>query len=102
MLLYVVRRLLWIVPVLFVASIVTFWLMHAAPGSPWNREARQLDPELVASLNERFALDQPLPVQYVKWLSGVLQGDFGTSYATGALRGVNSPVTEKNWPESAR
>ena len=91
MLLYAVRRLLWIVPVLFVASIVTFWLMHAAPGSPWNREGRQLDPELVASLNERFALDQPLPMQYVKWLAGVLQGDFGTSYATGTLRGVNSP-----------
>lgn len=91
MLLYTVRRLLWIIPVVFVASIVTFWLMHAAPGSPWNRESRQLDPELVASLNERFALDQPLPVQYVKWLSGVLQGDFGTSYATGALRGTQSP-----------
>ncbi len=91
MLLYIVRRLLWIVPVLFVASIVTFWLMHAAPGSPWNREGRQLDPELVASLNERFALDQPLPVQYVKWLTGVLQGDFGTSYATGAMRGTQSP-----------
>lgn len=91
MLLYTVRRLLWIIPVLFVASVVTFWLMHAAPGSPWNREGRQLDPEFVASLNERFALDQPLPVQYVKWLTGVLQGDFGTSYATGVLRGTQSP-----------
>lgn len=91
MVLFTVRRLLWIVPVLFVASIITFWLMHAAPGSPWNREGRQLDPEFVASLNERFALDQPLPVQYVKWLGGVLQGDFGTSYATGVLRGSQSP-----------
>jgi ABC-type dipeptide/oligopeptide/nickel transport system permease component len=91
MLLYIVRRLLWIVPVLFVASIVTFWLMHAAPGSPWNREGRPMDPELVASLNERFALDQPLPVQYVKWLTGVLQGDFGTSYATGILGGQQNP-----------
>lgn len=91
MLLYTVRRLLWIFPVLFVASVVTFWLMHAAPGSPWNREGRQLDPEFVASLNERFALDQPLHIQYVKWLGGVLQGDFGTSYATGVLRGTQSP-----------
>jgi oligopeptide transport system permease protein len=90
-LLYTVRRLLWIVPVLFVASVVTFWLMHAAPGSPWNREGRQLDPAYVAALNERFALDQPLPIQYVKWLTGVLQGDFGTSYATGVLRGTQSP-----------
>ncbi|HEX2194343.1 MAG TPA: ABC transporter permease, partial [Candidatus Limnocylindria bacterium] len=58
---------------------------------PWNREGRQLDPELVASLNERFALDQPLPVQYVRWLWGVLNGDFGTSYAVGALRGTQTP-----------
>lgn len=91
MLLYSIRRLLWIFPVLFVASIVTFWLMHAAPGSPWNREGRQLDPEYVASLNERFALDQPLPVQYVRWLWGVANGDFGTSYATGALEGGQNP-----------
>jgi oligopeptide transport system permease protein len=90
-LLYVVRRVLWIVPVVFVASIVTFWLMHAAPGSPWNREGRQLDPALVASLNERFALDQPLPVQYVKWLTGMLQGDFGTSYAIGSIGPAQSP-----------
>ncbi len=91
MLLYTIRRLLWIVPVLLVASIVTFWLMHAAPGSPWLREGRQLDPALVASLNERFALDQPLPVQYVKWLTGVMSGDFGTSFASGTLRGTQSP-----------
>jgi ABC-type dipeptide/oligopeptide/nickel transport system permease component len=90
-LLYTVRRLLWIVPVLFVASVVTFWLMHAAPGSPWNREGRQLDPDLVASLNERFALDQPLPVQYVKWLTGVLQGDFGSSFTAGEVPVSQNP-----------
>lgn len=91
MLLYTIRRLLWIVPVLFVASVVTFWLMHAAPGSPWLREGRQLDPALVASLNERFALDKPVPIQYLKWLTSVLSGDFGTSFATGVLRGTQSP-----------
>lgn len=91
MLLYTLRRLLWIVPVLLVASIVTFWLMHAAPGSPWLREGRQLDPALVASLNERFALDQPVPIQYLKWLGNVLSGDLGTSFSTGVLRGFNSP-----------
>lgn len=91
MLLYLVRRLLWIFPVLFVASIVTFWLMHAAPGSPWAREGRPMDPELIASLNERYALDQPLPVQYVKWLTGVLQGDFGTSFTSGDVPMSQNP-----------
>jgi ABC-type dipeptide/oligopeptide/nickel transport system permease component len=90
-LLYTLRRLLWIVPVLLVASIVTFWLMHAAPGSPWLREGRQLDPGLVASLNERFALDQPVPIQYLKWLTGVISGDFGTSFASGTVRPTQSP-----------
>lgn len=83
MLLYTVRRLLWILPVLFVASVVTFWLMHAAPGSPWNRE-RRVDPAVIAALNERWGLDQPLPVQYLKWLEGIVQGDFGTSFSSAA------------------
>jgi ABC-type dipeptide/oligopeptide/nickel transport system permease component len=90
-LLYTLRRLLWIVPVVFVASVVTFWLMHAAPGSPWLREGRQLDPALVASLNERFALDQPLPIQYLTWLSGIVSGDLGTSFASGSIRPTQSP-----------
>lgn len=84
MLVYALRRLLWIVPVLAVASMVTFVLMHAAPGSPWNRE-RPLDPDLVAALNARYGLDQPLPVQYVKWLWGVLNGDFGTAFTSGPV-----------------
>ena len=84
MLVYLLRRLLWIVPVLVVASMVTFVLMHAAPGSPWNRE-RPLDPDLVAALNARYGLDQPLPVQYVKWLWGVLNGDFGTAFTSGPV-----------------
>lgn len=75
---YLLRRLLWIVPVVFASSVVTFALMHAAPGSPWNRE-RPLDPDLVAQLNERFGLDQPIAVQYVRWLWNVAQGDFGSS-----------------------
>ena len=75
---YVLRRLLWMVPVLFMTTVVTFTIMHAAPGSPWNREGRDLDPRLMASLNERFGLNEPLPVQYVRWMGSVLRGDFGT------------------------
>lgn len=71
--------MLWVVPVVLGASIVAFTIMHAAPGSPWNREGRQLPPELIARLNEELGLDQPLPIQYLAWLGRILQGDFGMS-----------------------
>jgi oligopeptide transport system permease protein len=61
------------------ASIVAFTIMHAAPGNPWLREGRQLDPAVVARLNEELGLDQPLPMQYLAWLGRLLQGDFGVS-----------------------
>ena len=76
---YAIRRILWIIPVLIVASMVTFILMHAAPGSPWSREGRQLSPAVIERLNEHLGLDQPLPVQYLAWLGRMLVGDFGLS-----------------------
>jgi oligopeptide transport system permease protein len=56
--------------------------MHAAPGSPWNREGRQLPPELVERLTAELGLDQPLPIQYLAWLSHLFQGDFGIGTST--------------------
>jgi len=76
---YIVRRLLWIIPVLFVVSIITFLLMHAVPGGPWDREKR-LNDAVVATLNARYGLDQPLPVQYLTWVSDFIRGDFGPSF----------------------
>jgi oligopeptide transport system permease protein len=76
---YAIRRILWIIPVLLVATIVTFLVMHNTPGSPWNREGRQLPPEIRAELDAKFGFDQPVPVQYVKWLGGVISGDLGYS-----------------------
>jgi oligopeptide transport system permease protein len=76
---YIVRRLLWIIPVLFVVSIITFLLMHAVPGGPWDREKR-LNDAVVATLNARYGLDQPLPVQYLTWVTDFIRGDFGPSF----------------------
>ncbi len=76
------RRLLWVVPVVLGASIVAFTIMHTAPGSPWNREGRDLPPALVARLTEELGLDQPLPIQYLAWLGRILQGDFGIGTTT--------------------
>jgi oligopeptide transport system permease protein len=71
-----------VVPVIVGASIVAFTIMHSAPGSPWNREGRQLPPELVERLTAELGLDQPLPVQYVAWLTHLFQGDFGVGTST--------------------
>ncbi|RPH36204.1 MAG: ABC transporter permease [Chloroflexi bacterium] len=71
------------VPIVLGASIVAFTIMHVAPGSPWNREGRQLNPELIAELNAEFGLDQPLPIQYLMWLAKLLQGDLGMSMSFG-------------------
>jgi oligopeptide transport system permease protein len=72
-----------VVPIVLGASIVAFAIMHAAPGSPWNREGRPLPPEVIAELNAEFGLDQPLPIQYLLWLGKFIQGDLGESMSFG-------------------
>jgi oligopeptide transport system permease protein len=76
---YLVRRILWIIPVLFTVSILTFVLMHSVPGGPWDRE-KVLPDGVKARLNAEYGLDKPLPEQYVQWAGGFLQGDLGPSY----------------------
>jgi len=76
---YLARRILWIVPVLFAVSIITFTLMHSVPGGPWDREKR-LPASVQARLNAEYGLDQPLHVQYVNWALDFVTGDLGPSY----------------------
>jgi len=88
---YIVRRVLWIIPVLFVVSVITFSLMHAAPGGPWSRE-KQLPPATVEFLKARFGLDDPIHVQYLTWVGNLVVGDLGPSYRQG--RDVNDIVAD--------
>jgi oligopeptide transport system permease protein len=76
---YLTRRILWIIPVLFAVSIITFFLMHSVPGGPWDREKR-LPAAVVTRLNREYGLDQPLPVQYINWAADFVTGDLGPSY----------------------
>ena len=76
---YIARRFLWIIPVLFVVSLITFTLMHAVPGGPWARD-KALAPSLVATLNQKYGLDQPIYSQYATWVTNLLQGNLGPSY----------------------
>lgn len=80
MLKFVLRRLLQLIPVLFILSVLVFSLVHMVPGSPIDVLMGDIrDPVVEAALIARYGLDQPLPVQYWRWLTNLLQGDFGTS-----------------------
>jgi oligopeptide transport system permease protein len=76
---YLIRRILWIVPVLFVVSVITFTLMHLTPAGPWAREKR-LHPDTEARLNAEYGLDMPWHQQYVNWVTDFVKLDFGPSY----------------------
>lgn len=77
----VVMRALGTLAILFVLSIVVFSLMNLAPGDLVKTllGTRPATPEAVAAIREQYHLDDPLPVQYLNWLGGVLTGDFGES-----------------------
>ena len=79
MITYIGRRLLWIIPVLFAVSVITFVLMHSVPGGPWDGEKRLPD-AVVARLNAEYGLDQPIFIQYITWATDFVTGDFGPSY----------------------
>ena len=76
---FIVRRILWLIPVLFVVSLITFAFMHAVPGGPWSYE-KQLNAGTVARLNAIYGLDKPVYEQYINWFLGVLRFDFGPSF----------------------
>jgi peptide/nickel transport system permease protein len=85
--------------VLASVSIITFMMIRLVPGDAvaiMLGANTEVTPERMADLRTRIGLDQPVPVQYVKWISNVLQGDFGTSLWTG--RPVIAEIGVHIWP----
>ncbi|WP_446697827.1 ABC transporter permease [Acetomicrobium sp. S15 = DSM 107314] len=80
MLSYVIRRVLSMIPSLFLASIIVFSFIHFIPGDPAVVMLGDMaTPEQVQQLREALGLDRPVYVQYIRWLSGILRGDLGNS-----------------------
>src|SRR3954447_13909386 len=80
MLSFLARRLVQLIPTLFFVSVLIFSLQHLLPGDPALVMAgEERDPAVIAQIREQYRLDQPIPVQYVYWLKGVLSGNFGES-----------------------
>ena len=73
------KRLLTYIPVLLVVVIITFLMIHAAPGGPFDAE-RVASPEIIEKLNEAYDLDKPIHVQFYNYLFNAIQGDFGPSF----------------------
>ena len=77
---YVLRRLLTLIPVLFIVSVVIFMLIHLVPGDPAVAMlGDKATPEQVEALRHTLGLDQPLLLQYVYWVRDIFRGDLGTS-----------------------
>lgn len=85
MLAFAARRLLIALPTLWVLVTLSFFLMHTAPGGPFDRE-RQLPAEIEAALQAEYHLDEPVTKQYLRYLGGVLRGDLGPSFQYSGFR----------------
>lgn len=80
MLIYVLRRILYTIPIAIGVSIVCFGLIHLAPGDPLSAVIPEgASPQAVADIKAAYGFDKPLPIQYLTWLKRVLMGDFGMS-----------------------
>jgi peptide/nickel transport system permease protein len=80
MLTFLGKRLLQLIPTLFFVSVIIFSLQQLLPGDPATIMAgEERDPAVIAQIRRQYRLDQPIPIQYVYWVKGVLTGDLGES-----------------------
>ena len=78
---YLLKRLLSLIPVLFVVSLAIFLLIHLVPGDPAAAIlGDEASPEQIAELREALGFNDPLPLQYLRWVGGLFRGDWGTSF----------------------
>ena len=90
---FVLRRLLQAIPVLFVITTATFFMVRFVPGGPFTAE-KAIPPEILRNLEAHYGLDQPLWRQYVNYLGRIAHGDFGPSFKY-ANRTVNEIIGDK-------
>ena len=93
MLRFAVRRLLQVIPVLFVIITATFFMVRFVPGGPFTAE-KSIPPEIMRNLEAHYGLDQPLWRQYLTYLGSIAHGDLGPSFKY-ANRSVNEIIAQK-------
>ncbi|MGI9253545.1 MAG: ABC transporter permease [Thermomicrobiales bacterium] len=77
---YMIRRVLALIPTLFLIYTITFFLMHATPGGPWDTGEKPLPAAVQEKLKAAYGLDKPVWEQYFSYLGNAVKGDFGPSY----------------------
>lgn len=82
---YVAKRLLQAIPLLLGIVTATFFIIRMAPGDPMDiylerTRVRQVDPEVIEAIRQKYGLDEPIHVQYARWLGNVARGDLGESF----------------------
>ncbi len=95
---YIIKRIILARLTVFIIAALTFFLMHAVPGGPFNRE-KALSEATIKSLNERYNLDKPLPTQFLLYVKELMRGDFGVSLKNG--REI-SDIFKESFPISCR
>ena len=76
---YFARRILFAVPLLLVISVLAFFLLHLAPGGPFDNDRQPASPEIERNIKAKYHLDEPIWQQYERYLGDLLHGDFGVS-----------------------
>lgn len=94
---YIARRLLSAIPTLFLIVALSFFMMRVAPGGPFDGE-RKLPPDIEMNMKRAYDLDKPVHIQFLKYLGGVVKGDFGPSFknrdfTVSQLIAVGAPVS---------
>ena len=93
---YLVKRLLGAIPLLLGILTIIFFVVHLAPGDPTARFFNpNVSPEVIEQMRRNLGLDQPLHIQYWKWLTSFLSGDFG--YSFGQMRPIGEILPEVLW-----
>ena len=90
---YILRRLLILIPLLFAISLLTFILINLAPGDPiatrFGMNMKRLDPVRIEEIRDELGLNDPLPMQYLRYMQDLARGDMGRSITT------NAPVSKE-------
>lgn len=97
MFVYIIKRLIEVIPVLFVVSLLLFMFVKLMPGDPAITYAGEdASLEDISAARELLGLDKPISTQYINWLTDVLQGDFGTSFRS--KEAVNKSIAQAFTP----
>jgi peptide/nickel transport system permease protein len=93
---YLLRRLIGAIPLLLGILTIIFFIIHLAPGDPMARYFNpNVSPEVIAQMRRNLGLDQPLHIQYFRWITSFMRGDFG--YSFGQMRPISEILPTVLW-----